>query len=230
MILLGLESSHSEGSLCLQRDSKVLELFKWTQEKSHAELIASYLVKALKNHKLEQKDIDAYAVNIGPGSFTGIRISINTIKTLAFVSNKPVYTFNSLETIAQGSSVDAEKFLVAINAHSELCYVGNFVSDGGNWKMSGDIAVVSANALNRLLKEPKTVFAGDAFTFYKDKIDSPLSILRPKTYQDIPSAFNLNQLVSRHINDSSALKTWETLEPFYVRLSSPEEKRALKNN
>jgi tRNA threonylcarbamoyladenosine biosynthesis protein TsaB len=76
MLLLGLESSHSEGSLSLQRDSQVLETFSWKQEKSHAELLAGFLVKALKNQNLKQSDIDAYVVNIGPGSFTGIRISI----------------------------------------------------------------------------------------------------------------------------------------------------------
>lgn len=229
MILLGLESSHSEGSLCLQRDSQVLESFKWTQEKSHAELVASFLVKALKNHKIEQSDIDAYAVNVGPGSFTGIRISINTIKTLAFVTKKPIYAFNSLETIAQGSSVNAEKLLVAINAHSELCYVGNFMNTGDEWKMAGDIKVISANILNDLLKEPDTLFVGDAFTVYREKINSSLNIPRPKKYQDIPSALNLNQLALRHISDARSIKTWETLEPFYARLSSPEERLALKN-
>ena len=47
MILLGLDTSHSEGSLCLQRDSQILELLDWKQEKSHAELIAGFLDKSV---------------------------------------------------------------------------------------------------------------------------------------------------------------------------------------
>lgn len=222
MLLLGLESSHSEGSLSLQRDSKVIETFSWKQEKSHAELLAGFLVKALKNQNLNQHDIDAYAVNIGPGSFTGIRISINTIKTLAFVNKKPIYTFNSLETLAQGASLDDKSLIVAINAHSELCYVGRFVNSENKWKPLGEIQVLPASKLNDLLKEANTLFVGDAFEFYKDKIDSNLTIKRPKNFTDIPSAVHLNQLAA----NSQKTISWEALEPFYVRLSSPEEKQA----
>lgn len=227
MILLGLETSQSEGSLCLQRDSQVLELFNWKQEKSHAELLAGFLVKALKNHNIKHEDVDAYAVNIGPGSFTGIRISINTIKTLGFVTHKPIYTFTSVETIAQGCTVDAQNLTVAINAHSELCYVGKFVKTGDSWKLSEDISVLSALKLNDLLKTPDTVFAGDAFTVYKDKIDSSIGIPSPKTYQNIPSALHLNELVKKGNKNPVS---WEKLEPFYLRLSSPEEKLAHSKN
>src|SRR5690606_32941180 len=100
MLLLALDSSHSTGSLCLKRDSEVLEVTQWKQEKSHAELIASKIDKAFRTHNIKPQDIDAYCVNIGPGSFTGIRIAVNTIKTFAYVFKKPIYSFNSLETIA----------------------------------------------------------------------------------------------------------------------------------
>jgi tRNA threonylcarbamoyladenosine biosynthesis protein TsaB len=229
MTLLGLDTSHTEGSLCLQRDSSVLELFNWKQEKSHAELLAGYLVQALKNHKLEQKDIDAYAVNIGPGSFTGIRISINTIKTLAFVTGKPIYTFTSLEVIAQSCSLECENLTIAINAHSELCYMGKFVKSADRWVLEDKISVISALKLNDILSEPNTLFAGDAFEVYKDKIDSSIKINKPKNHKDIPSALYLNELVTKN---KSGVKPifWESLEPFYLRLSSPEEKQAASQN
>lgn len=219
MLILGLDTSHSEGSLCLQRDSQILELMEWKQEKSHAELIAGFLVKALKNHDIDQKDIDAYAVNIGPGSFTGIRIGINTIKSLSFVTGKPIYTFNSLETIAQSCSHDEKNLIVAINAHSELCYVGKFVSTGKNWVSEGTVEVLPSANLNELLKNTSTIFVGDAFSVYKEKITE--KVLKPKIHLDIPSAKYLNELA---LQSHSKSISWEALEPFYVRLSSPEEK------
>lgn len=224
MLILGLDSSHSEGSLCLQKDSQILESLEWKQEKSHAELIATFLDKALKNHNLKTEDIDVYSVNVGPGSFTGIRISINTIKTLSFVHKKPIYAFNSLETIAQSCSLDQKNLVVAINAHSDLCYVGKLVNAVDFWKLTSDISVLPSQKLNELLKEPNTCFVGDAFSTYKDKITT--SILYPKSYRDIPQATSLISLANSYKNDSQKIKTWETLEPFYVRLSSPEEKQA----
>ncbi len=219
MTLLCLDTSHSQGSLCLSRDSQILELHTWTQEKSHAELVAGYIAKTFSNHKLKQTDIDAYVVNIGPGSFTGIRISINTIKTLSFVTKKPIYTFNSLETLAESCSLDDENLFVAINAHSDLCYSARFVRSDSSWTLKDNVEVIPSTKLNDVLVEPKTVFAGDAFTIYKDKITVP--IRRPNVFLDTPSAKHLSTLA---LKQSSKTVSWENLNPFYVRLSSPEEK------
>lgn len=224
MIFLSLDTSHSEGSLCLQRDSSQLEEFHWTQEKSHAELVAGFISKALKNHNLDVSSIDTFVVNSGPGSFTGIRISINTIKTLAYVTKKPILTFNSLETIAQSCSHDQDRLVVAINAHSELCYTAEFIWKNSSWTENSPIEVISANALNEKLEAENTIFVGDAFEVYKDRIQK--KILYPTQHKNIPSAKSLCELA---LKTQKPTITWEQLEPFYVRRSSPEEKNLMKS-
>src|SRR5690606_12523003 len=97
---------------------------------------------------------------------TGIRIAVNTIKTFAYVFKKPIYSFNSLETIAASCSLDSKNLIVAINAHSELCYTQNFVNKNG-WIPTSQPAVLKASELNSLLNTADTTFVGNAFETYK---------------------------------------------------------------
>lgn len=221
MLLLALDSSHSTGSLCLQRDSTVIAHTQWQQEKSHAELIASKMRKVFLTHNIKPEDIDKYCVNVGPGSFTGIRIAVNTIKTFAYVFDRPIFCFNSLETIAESCSMEGSSLTVAINAHSELCYVQTFLNRG-NWEAVGLPTVLPAVDLKNLNTGADSVFVGDAFTSYKHLVPQFAEFKRPIVFEDIPSAKSLTKLAKR--TQLSPLK-WNEVEPFYIRKSAPEEKR-----
>src|SRR4051812_7025714 len=98
--------------------------------------------------------------------------------------------------------------------------MGRFFLNNRHCKLSCKISVTPAAQLNELLLEKDTVFVGDAFEVYKSKITNV--IYKPKINLDIPSAKSLNALVFRHKNTLNPIQ-WESLEPFYLRLSSPEE-------
>jgi tRNA threonylcarbamoyladenosine biosynthesis protein TsaB len=223
MIVLGLDTSHKTGSLVVARDSQVLFEKNWENEKSHAEFVTDFIEHALDDNKIAIKDVDLFAVNIGPGSFTGIRIAVNAIKSFAYVFARPVYTQNSLELIASSCSVDDQSLIVAINAHSDLCYVQEFSNQNGHWVTNKPIEVKSIDDVIKLLAQPKTMFVGDAFEFYKNRIPTDVKISVPKKYSAIPQAKKLVELANTSKN-STQMKDWQSLEPFYLRLSAPEEK------
>ncbi len=70
-------------------------------ECKHSEHVLPQVDQLLNSTKLSTNDIDCYAVDVGPGSFTGIRIGVALIKGLAFGKNVPVVAFNSFEIIAK---------------------------------------------------------------------------------------------------------------------------------
>ncbi len=222
MFLLALDSSHSTGSLCLQKGPDILDHSEWKQERSHAELIASRIDKAFRHNSVDPQSLDALSVNIGPGSFTGIRIAVNTIKTLAYVFKKPIFTFNSLETIAASCSLETKNLVVAINAHSELCYFQEFSSTQGVWTVQSEPKVLAARELNLLLSQKETAFVGDAFTIYERLLTDVALLKKPKEFNDIPSAKYLAHLA---LTTKQKPLKWENVEPFYIRKSAPEEKR-----
>ena len=64
---------------------------------THSQTLMPTIDKVLGENSLSIKDIDAYAVDVGPGSFTGIRIGVNTVNALAYATSKRVIEFDSFD-------------------------------------------------------------------------------------------------------------------------------------
>src|SRR5690606_22962842 len=120
------------------------------------------------------------------------------------------YSFNSLETIAASCSLDSKNLIVAINAHSELCYTQNFVNKNG-WIPTSQPAVLKASELNSLLNTADTTFVGNAFETYKHLIPNISLLKKPQQFEDIPSAKFLASLALSNTPPSD----WKNIEPFY---------------
>jgi N6-L-threonylcarbamoyladenine synthase/tRNA threonylcarbamoyladenosine biosynthesis protein TsaB len=221
---LALDTSHKTGSLCLAKKDQLLETRKWENEKSHAEQVTAIIEDVLKKNSIALKDIDLFCVNVGPGSFTGIRIAINAVKSFAYAYSKPIFTANSLEIIAAACSADAQNLMVAINAHSDMCYTAQFMNKNNQWELQGPIVAKNFSEMLSQISNPQTIFAGDAFDIYKDKLPANTKLARPKTFTATPEAETLLKLALHNLSNQDAIKDWKTLEPFYIRLSAPEEK------
>ena len=80
----------------------------------------------LDTANLSLMDIDVFSAVVGPGSFTGIRIGVSTIKAFAYANNKKVLSITSFDTLAYNSS--DSKVLAVIDARHENYYVQKFIS------------------------------------------------------------------------------------------------------
>src|SRR6187551_2046549 len=100
MWTLAAETSTPAGSVALFKDQTLVEEIKWEKENSHSERITLEAEKILNRAQIKFSDIDRYAVGLGPGSFTGIRVAVNFIRTLAFTFDKPVIAIDSLLLMA----------------------------------------------------------------------------------------------------------------------------------
>lgn len=100
MKLLGFETTDSVASVALYCDGTVDEAHL-TEDKRHAESVLPAAEQLLRKHGLTTADMDAFAVDIGPGSFTGVRIGVCLANALGMAHQKPVIAVNSLETLAE---------------------------------------------------------------------------------------------------------------------------------
>ena len=91
--------------------------------KKHNSLIMPYVEEVLINANLDIKDIDVFSAVVGPGSFTGIRIGIATIKALSFATGKPCVSITALEELAYGKE---GTFITAIDAMHDNYYAATF--------------------------------------------------------------------------------------------------------
>lgn len=99
--------------------------------KKHNALVIPFVEEILSKLNMTIQDIDVFSCVVGPGSFTGIRIGIATIKAFCFATKKPCVSINSLEEAAYGKT---GSFYITLDALHNNCYGARF--DGGWDKMS----------------------------------------------------------------------------------------------
>ena len=100
MKVLGLDTSTMMTTCAVLDDENLLGEYSLNQDMTHSENLVPMIKEILDNLNLEVSDIDLYGVSIGPGSFTGLRIGIATVKSLAHVFNKPIVGISTLEGLA----------------------------------------------------------------------------------------------------------------------------------
>ena len=100
MIRLSVDTSFEHLGLCLTRNGVPLVNYYSLCHRRNATIIFEVIDDLLRSAELSLAEVDAYVVNCGPGSYTGVRIGMSVAKTFAQVHDKPVIQVNSLELLA----------------------------------------------------------------------------------------------------------------------------------
>ena len=100
MLILAFESSAKPASAALVKDGQLLSQYMQCSALTHSRTLLPMAEDMLKNAELRLSDVDLIAVAYGPGSFTGIRIGVSTVKGLAWAAEKPCVGVSTLEAMA----------------------------------------------------------------------------------------------------------------------------------
>lgn len=186
MKILAIDTSSSRCSVCIFEDNHVIINLNNDDEKTHSVKLMPMVDQAFKETGLSLDDISLLACCIGPGSFTGVRIGISTVKAFADVKNIPVVEITSLESLAynviyDNSSVNTigeKKTLICslIDAKNNNVYCGLYYYDE---KMNlieifaEDINVTIEKIKNTFVKNnfSDIIFVGDGAETYKNTIE-----------------------------------------------------------
>jgi tRNA threonylcarbamoyladenosine biosynthesis protein TsaB len=115
MIRLSVDTSFEHLALCLTRNGVPLANYYSLCKRKNSKIIFLVIDELLKNTDLKLADVDAYVINCGPGSFTGVRIGMAVVKTFAQVNKKPIVPVTSLELLAGQVSQLKNDFHVLLN-------------------------------------------------------------------------------------------------------------------
>ncbi|MCK4502319.1 MAG: tRNA (adenosine(37)-N6)-threonylcarbamoyltransferase complex dimerization subunit type 1 TsaB [Desulfuromonadales bacterium] len=175
MKILALDSSSATGSIALCRDECLVAESLLNVRSTHSEKLLSQIDMLLNEAGWKLADLDLLAVVTGPGSFTGLRIGIATIKGLAQVLGKPVVPVSSLQTIAMNLPLASLPICAFLDARKKEVYSQLF-----EWHCdAGPVAISSPTVLppERLLAElPKKVaLVGDGVPLYRNMISEILA-------------------------------------------------------
>ena len=154
MLVLGIETSGTRGSVALCRDEELVAEYVFEEGPRHARNIMVAVEEVLGRAAVAKSEIDAVAVSEGPGSFTGLRVGVTCAKTLAYLLGWQAVGVPSLEVMAQ--NVDPEKYGCAaisplLDARRSFVYGTVFRWEGGRWTdTTGVMAGEPGQVLSRL--------------------------------------------------------------------------------
>ena len=123
MNILAFDTSLNKTYLALSINEKITtQTLESTEDKYHSAFLVAKIVEILKNENLSPKDIDLIAVNIGPGSFTGIRVALTVARVFSQSINANTVGINSLELISTAYGLPA---ITVLDARKNKAYLGN---------------------------------------------------------------------------------------------------------
>lgn len=185
-----------------------------TGSRGHVEYCLPALTELLKPFDASVHDVPAYAVAIGPGLFTGLRVGVQTAKSLASMTGRPLFAVSSLQVLASSVSGDG-RVLACVQAHRGEVFSALFeVSDGGIQRLSDD-QVGSPEDAAAVAREHGARLAGNGAASYPDRF-ADLEVAA-----ELPSA---EGLVAAALNAQASGEAADpaTLEPVYMRRSEAE--------
>jgi len=162
MIILSIDTSTDYLSIAIADGAKVLARYHRPSHRNHSRLLVPTLAKLVEKAGLKLKDIDGFCVSAGPGSFTGLRIGVVTIKGMAYALNKPVVALPTLDVIACNSKGFNGIICPIIDAKKNKVYTCLYKSDGVGIKKISKYLLIPAKDLLKMTEEyDKVLFLGD---------------------------------------------------------------------
>ena len=100
MIVIGLETSSSAASIAVAQDHQILAETFLRVDTLYAEQLPGLLIRTVAEANVTIQGVDGFAVSIGPGSYTGLRVGLSLVKGLAFATGKPFAAVPTLDAVA----------------------------------------------------------------------------------------------------------------------------------
>ena len=124
--ILAIETSSSICSVSLFKNKKNIDVLENDTDRKHAEVLPGFVISLLENNQLKIKNIDAIAVSIGPGSFTGLRVGLSFAKGLAYAIKCPIIPVPTILAMAYGLRFKKPSSGI-IKSHGEKIFFQEFI-------------------------------------------------------------------------------------------------------
>ena len=223
MKILGIDTSTPIGSVALIDGDNLAAEHTLNIVQAHSARLMPAIDTVLKWSDITADDLDGCAVGIGPGSFTGIRIGVATIKSLCYALDKPIVGVSTLEAVAYNLRWANGVICPLLDARRSEVY-GAIFEGGTEWQRHSEDLCLSLDAfLDRLDSQtfPNLAinFVGDGLLTYGDTIRERLgeSVHFADPIFNVPRGATIAHLGKQRLQNSDIDDYW-TLVPNYVRV------------
>ncbi len=222
MRILAVDTATTSCSVAIVDKTSLLSEFTLAKEETHSKHLMDMIKAALRMSGLNFSDLDGFAVTRGPGSFTGLRIGISTIKGLVVASEKPVVGVSSLETLALQVSYSRDLICPILDARRGEVYFSRYRFLNGHLKKQTKERVAPPDQAVEDLNE-SCLFVGNGALLYKEMIlekMGELASFAPLIQNTIrASTMAYLSMAKFENNDTDDI---EKILPYYIRKSDAE--------
>lgn len=210
--LLCLETSSEICSVALAHGADCIALKECDTNNSHAKNIIPFVEEVLQQASLSKEQLNAIAVGVGPGSYTGLRIGVSTAKGLAYSLNLPVIAISTLECIAEPYLNLADHCRPMIDARRMEVFTALY-DHNGQLLEEPNAKIVDENSFSEELTNFKTIFCGNGAAKCENLLSRyPNAIFKT----DALSARNMAPIAYRKFQQEQ-FEDVAYFEPFYLK-------------
>ncbi len=141
MNILGIETATDWCGVALIQDGECTAKIEERIPRQHAEKLPLFYEELSAQSNINEIQMDAVAVSIGPGSFTGLRVGLGFAKGLAFAKDLPIIPVPTLQVIAANSELEEQDFSVLLYSHRDVVYKQKYA--GGDPKSVEEVTIWS---------------------------------------------------------------------------------------
>ncbi|MDP4091329.1 MAG: tRNA (adenosine(37)-N6)-threonylcarbamoyltransferase complex dimerization subunit type 1 TsaB [Bacillota bacterium] len=223
MRVLSIDTATEAASCAVIEDERLLGEITFNFEKQHSVILMTSVDSLLSSLHIDISSIDGFVSSKGPGSFTGLRIGMSTIKGLCFGSQKPFISVSTLDALAYNLAYSGGIICPILDALRNNVYTALYKFKGEELVRVSDYMVISIDELvSTLSQEEKVCFIGDGTAKFKNilKESIPGSCFAP-AHLNLARASALGELGLKLLKDGLS-EDLNTSTPIYLRKSQAE--------
>jgi tRNA threonylcarbamoyladenosine biosynthesis protein TsaB len=214
MKILGIDTTTRFLCLGIYDDNKVYE-YNLEVGRRLSVLLVQTIKRVLDTLGWQVSDIDYFACGLGPGSFTGMRVGLATVKGLSWMTNKPIIGISTLDILACNARDTDKPVVPIIDAKRNSIYCAVYKNKNGRMQRIKSYRLLGEEEFLKCII-PNSIILGDALSLYKDSI---LRNIKGVTILDkdywYPRACNIIRLSLERIRDKKFDNPFD-IKPIYL--------------
>lgn len=218
MRILAIDTSSFPASVAVLENGIVMGEHIIRNKKKHSQIIMVMTESLLRDLELDISDIDLFAVSKGPGSFTGLRIGISTVRAFAQAKGKPAVGISSLEAIAYNFSSHEGIIAPMTDALRDEVYTAAYAFAHGELHEIMKPCVMTARECAELFEG--ALFAGDGALKHRADIEAAGGYVAPEYLSEVRASSVAAAAQKRYCSGEKA--EYELIKPLYLRKSQAE--------
>ena len=218
MRIFAADTSSFPASVAVFEDGVVSGEYVVRNKRKHSQNLMPMTERLLADIDMDISETDIFAVTVGPGSFTGLRIGISTVRAFAQALQKPVIGISTLEALAYNFAGSDAVVVPMLDARRDEVFTAAYEFCGGSHSELVAPCVMTIGEIRERFKDRRVIYVGDGMLAHRDELVCENAILAPAHLCEVRAG----ALAALAATKSDKVEHHDDIKPVYLRKSQAE--------